>query len=166
MNETQLEYIFGTAGTDLSVVPFRSYLLNLMDLHEHDAKHLKELPDYGKTLDNAAEYGYGFTILDKGKPVLCFGIVPQWYGVAELWMIPDKNMVSKHKIKFHKGAKRFMKYVTEELNLHRIHVTVLASNLRAIKWIENISFVREGVLKKYTFDKKDMIMYSKIKKER
>jgi RimJ/RimL family protein N-acetyltransferase len=49
-----------------------------------------------------------------------------------------------------------------ELNLHRIHVTVLASNIRAIKWIESISFVREGVLKKYTFDKKDMIMYSRV----
>jgi RimJ/RimL family protein N-acetyltransferase len=54
----------------------------------------------------------------------------------------------------------------EELNLHRIHVTVLASNTKAIRWIENISFTREGVLKKYTFDKKDMIMYSRLKKER
>ena len=53
----------------------------------------------------------------------------------------------------------------EELNLHRIHVTVLASNIKAIKWIESISFVREGVLKKYTFDAKDMIIYSKMRKE-
>ena len=58
-----------------------------------------------------------------------------------------------------------MDYLMEELNLHRIHVTVLASNIKAIKWIESISFVREGVLKKYTFDAKDMIIYSKMRKE-
>jgi RimJ/RimL family protein N-acetyltransferase len=50
----------------------------------------------------------------------------------------------------------------DELNLHRIHVTVSARNVRAIKWIERIYFKREGVLKKYTFDKNDMIMYSRI----
>jgi len=165
MNEQTLEYLFGTPGTNLSVVPFKSYLLNLMDLHEHDRKHLTEMPNYAEFLDFAAQTGYGYTVLDGGKPVLCFGVAPQWYGVAELWMIPDMYLVSKHKIKFHKGAKKFMDLIMEELNLHRIHVTVLASNIRAIKWIESISFKREGVLKKYTFDQKDMIIYSKIRKD-
>lgn len=163
MNEQTLETIFRLDGKKLTVVPFKSYLLNLMNLHEHDEKHLKELPNYADLLDDATEYGYGYTVLDHGKPILCFGVVPQWYGVAELWMIPDKHLVSKHKIRFHRGAKKFMQLITEELQLHRIHVTVLASNIRAIKWIESISFVREGVLKKYTFDKKDMIMYSRTK---
>mgnify|MGYP001215330792 FL=1 len=166
MNEDTLDYIFATHGTSLSVVPFRSYLLNIMDLHEHDKSHLQQMPGYADYLDAAAQDGYGYTVLDAGKPVLCFGVSPQWYGVAELWMIPDRNLVSKHKIKFHKGAKKFMDLIMEELNLHRIHVTVLASNTKAIRWIENISFTREGVLKKYTFDKKDMIMYSRLKKER
>ena len=166
MNETTLDYLFSTQGTDLSVVPFRSYLLNIMDLYDHDKKHLKEMPDYVSYLDSATQDSYGYCVLDKGRPVLCFGVSPQWYGVAELWMIPDKNLVSKHKIKFHRGAIRFMDYIMEELNLHRIHVTILASNLRAIRWIESISFTREGVLKKYTFDKQDMIMYSRLKKER
>ena len=166
MNETTLEYLFNISGTTLAVVPFRSYLLNIMNLHEHDKAHLEQMPDYVSYLDSAARDSYGYCVLDKGRPILCFGVSPQWYGVAELWMIPDRNLVSKHKIKFHKGAKKFMDLIMEELNLHRIHVTVLASNTKAIRWIENISFTREGVLKKYTFDKKDMIMYSRLKKER
>ena len=165
MNEETLETIFRTSGTTLSVVPFKSYLLNIMDLQEHDKKHLKEMPNYSQYLDFAAENGYGYAVLDGGKPMLCFGVSPQWYGVAELWMIPDTKLVSKNRIKFHRGAKKFMELIMEELNLHRIHVTVLSSNIKAIKWIESISFQREGVLRKYTFDKKDMIIYSKMRKE-
>tara|TARA_R100001086_G_scaffold88542_1_gene43370 strand:- start:583 stop:1080 length:498 start_codon:yes stop_codon:yes gene_type:complete len=165
MNEETLETIFRTSGTTLSVVPFKSYLLNIMDLQEHDKKHLKEMPNYSQYLDFAAENGYGYAVLDGGKPMLCFGVSPQWYGVAELWMIPDTKLVSKNRIKFHRGAKKFMELIMEELNLHRIHVTVLSSNIKAIKWIESISFQREGVLRKYTFDKKDMIIYSKMRKD-
>ena len=72
------------------------------------------------------------------------------------------KLIFKYRLKFHKGAKKFMEMCADELNLHRILVTVSARNVRAIKWIERIYFKREGVLKKYTFDKNDMIMYSRI----
>lgn len=166
MNEEQLEYIFGTNNTTLSVIPFRSYLLNVMELDNYNTMLLKQMPDYAKNLDYCAENGYAYCVIDSGKPVLCFGISPQWYGVAELWLIPDINLIKKYRIKFHKGTKKFMDLIMEELNLHRIHVTVLSSNINAIRWIESISFKREGVLEKYTFDKKDMIMYSRLEKER
>ena len=55
-----------------------------------------------------------------------------------------------------------MELAADELNLHRLHVTVSAQNVRANKWIEKIYFSREGVLKKYSFNKNDMIMYSRI----
>ena len=42
--------------------------------------------------------------------MLCFGVVPYWPGVAELWLIPDRK-IFKHKIKFHKGALKFMEIV-------------------------------------------------------
>ena len=58
--------------------------------------------------------------------------------------------------------KEIRKLAADELNLHRLHVTVSAQNVRAVKWIEHIYFKREGVLKKYSFNKKDMIMYSRL----
>jgi RimJ/RimL family protein N-acetyltransferase len=162
MNEDSLENIFRLDGKKLSVVPFKSYLLNLMEMYPEDKKNLQQLPNYREYLDYAAENGYAYAILDNGRPVLCFGVSPQWYGVAELWMIPDVNLLKQYRFKFHKGAIKFLKMISEELNLHRIHVTVSTKNPRAIKWIESISFKREGLLKKYTFDKEDMIMYSKL----
>ena len=72
------------------------------------------------------------------------------------------DLIFKHKLKFHKGALKFMEMCAEQLNLHRLHVTGSARNVRALKWIESIYFKREGVLKKYSFNKKDMIMYSRL----
>ena len=62
-------------------------------------------------LDACTKQGYGYTVLDKGKPIVCFGIVPQWPGVAELWLIPDKNLIQKWRLKFHKGSLKFMELV-------------------------------------------------------
>ena len=36
-----------------------------------------------------------------GKPMLCFGVVPYWPGVAELCLIPDKKKINEHKIKLY-----------------------------------------------------------------
>jgi RimJ/RimL family protein N-acetyltransferase len=55
-----------------------------------------------------------------------------------------------------------MEEIAKELDLHRIHVTVDAANLVALKWIRAMKFQKEGLLKSYTYDKKDMIMYSRI----
>ena len=157
-----LESLFNLDGNKLIVLPFKSYLLNLMNLHPIDKSHVNQIPNYLEHLDDAAKSGYAFTVLDEGKPIVCFGIVPQWPGVAELWLIPDQVLIKKHRLRFHKGSLKFMVHAAEELNLHRLHVTVSAHNVPAVKWIESIYFSREGVLKKYSFDKKDMIMYSRI----
>ena len=162
MRLTTLENIFGCDGKQLIVLPFKSYLLNLMDLYQEDKDHLNSIPGYLDYLDAATKQGYGFTVLDNGRPIVCFGIVPQWPGVAELWLIPDMRLMRKWKLKFHKGSLKFMELAADELNLHRLHVTVSAQNVRAVKWIEHIYFKREGVLKKYSFNKKDMIMYSRL----
>lgn len=157
-----LESIFNADGKDMIVLPFKSYLLNVMDLHPEDRQHVDQIPGYLNYLDACTKQGFGYTVLDKGKPIVCFGIVPQWPGVAELWLIPDRKLIQKWKLKFHKGAKKFMELAADELNLHRLHVTVSANNVRSVKWIEHIYFKREGVLKKYSFNKQDMIMYSRL----
>ena len=100
MNLQKLEQIFKIQGTKISVVPFRSYLLNLMDLNEFDTLNLSQT-NYLDYIDAASQQGYGYCVIDDGKPMLCFGVVPYWPGVAELWLIPDKKKISEHKIKFH-----------------------------------------------------------------
>ena len=61
-----------------------------MDLNEFDKLNLSQ-PNYLEYMDHASEQGYGYCVIDDGKPMLCFGVVPYWPGVAELWLIPDKK---------------------------------------------------------------------------
>ena len=119
MNLQKLEQIFKIQGTKISVVPFRSYLLKIMDLNEFDRLNLSQT-NYFDYIDAASEQGYGYTVIENGKPMLCFGVVPYWPGVAELWLIPDKKKISEHKIKFHKGALEFMKLAAADLKLKRL----------------------------------------------
>ena len=68
MRLATLENIFGCDGKQLIVLPFKSYLLNLMDLYQEDKDHLNSIPGYQDYLDAATKQGYGFTVLDNGGP--------------------------------------------------------------------------------------------------
>ena len=160
MNLNKLEQIFKIQGSKISVVPFRSYLLKIMDLNKFDQLNLSQ-PNYLEYIDAAAQQGYGYCVIDDGKPMLCFGVVPYWPGVAELWLIPDRKKISEHKIKFHKGALQFMKLVAADLKLKRLQVTVSSLNVSALKWIKSIYFVNEGLLKHYGVDGSDYKMFAR-----
>ena len=162
MNILTIEKIFKVDGVDYIVLPFKSYLINLMDLGEDDKTHLKLFPGWLEFLDAATQQGYGYVVLGKGKPVLCFGVVSQWEGVSELWLIPDQTLIRKHRIQFHKGALAFMELVAKELSLHRLQVTVSSRNVLAVKWIKSLYFKEEGILKNYGIDKSDYIMFARL----
>ena len=160
MTYLDLEKAFAIENTNISVVPFKSYLLNLMDLHAEDIQMINDFPNYFAYIDSVGDYAYAVCI--DGKPLTCFGVIPVWPHVAEIWMIPDKNMMQQYKTKFHKGAFKFMLTTAKQLNLHRIHCTVKANNARAIKWIEKMRFKKEGVCRQYGPDKVDYIMYARL----
>jgi hypothetical protein len=162
MNYIDLEKVFKIENTNINVVPFESYLLKVMDLYEVDQELFTQFPDYLSFINNAAKQGNGFAVCVDGKPMTCFGVVPLWKGVGEIWMIPDKFMLSKFKTKFHKGAFKFMLTTAKQLKLHRIQCTVKSNNTRAIKWIESMKFLKEGIVKQYGPDKEDYIMYARL----
>lgn len=133
VNLLTIEKIFKVDGVDYMVLPFKSYLINLMDLGEDDKIHLKLFPGWLEFLDAATQQGYGYVVLGKGKPVLCFGVVPQWEGVSELWLIPDQTLIRKHRIQFHKGALAFMElaaknYLYIDYKLLSVHEMFVLSN--------------------------------------
>lgn len=38
-------------------------------------------------LESQAQYGFAYTCFLYGEPVACFGCVPLWNGVAEMWSV-------------------------------------------------------------------------------
>lgn len=162
MTTADLEKAFAIENTNITVVPFRSYLLNIMDLYLEDLQMINDFPNYFEHIDAASIQGNAYAVCVDGKPLTCFGVITLWPHVAEIWMIPDKGMLQAYKTKFHKGAFKFMMTTAKQLNLHRIHCTVKANNARAVKWIESMRFTSEGILKQYGPDKADYIMYTRL----
>jgi len=71
MNLSTLENIFNIDGKNspLTVLPFKSYLLTLMDLHPEDQANIDQIPNYLQYIDRATKSGYGYTVIDgNGKP--------------------------------------------------------------------------------------------------
>ncbi len=66
MNLLTLENIFGINGPkdSLTVLPFKSYLLTLMDLHPEDKANIDQIPNYFQYLDRQTKSGYAYTVID------------------------------------------------------------------------------------------------------
>jgi len=166
MTPIEVEKILGVENlSNVIVVEFKSFILDYMALGQTDQNNLEFIPHYREYLDAASEQGLGYAVLDNGKPIVCFGLSEIWPHVAECWLIPDVDMIKKWRLKFHKGSLNFMIKTAKNLNLHRIHVTVDKDNPVALKWIRRMKFEPEGILKKYSYDKRDMVMYSRIFEE-
>ena len=158
----EVEEILGLQDERTSVIPFNSFLLNTMQLGPSDKAMLKNIPGYKEYLDAASDAGYGYCVVDRGRPIVCFGIALQWPHVAECWLIPDTQRIKQWRHRFHKGSLKFFEEVASRLDLHRIHVTVDVDNIVALKWITRMKFKKEAVLQKYSYNEKDMVMYSRL----
>ena len=135
-----------------------------MELGKFDVELVNRLKENFKWLDSGQHNGYSYTVLFKGKPLLCFGLSFLWPGVATSWLIPHKNMINKHKVIFHKGALNYFKTAAKVYKLHRIDATVHSLNVQGVKWIKSMYFEFEGLLRHYGYDKADYKLYSRIYK--
>jgi len=154
--------LFNLDGVKLKTVPFQSKLLDRMELKDFDKQSFNQFDNYYDYMDQLSISGESFSVLeDNYKPMLCWGIVPYWKGVAELWMIPN-ICLPKYKFKFHKTALKFLEHAAERYKLHRMQVSVHSLNIISCKWIEKCLFLKEGILKNYGQDKKDWILYARL----
>jgi RimJ/RimL family protein N-acetyltransferase len=61
-----------------------------------------------------------------------------------------------------------LQFAFNELNLHRVHLTVFSYNPRAIRMYENLGFQREGVYREYLHrdgQRYDMLLYGLLRRE-
>ena len=149
MTPDEVQEILDLQDPRTSVVPFSSTFLNMMKLGLSDKGMLTQIPGYKEFLDEASRIGYGYCVIDEGRPIVCFGIVMQ-----------DTERIKVWRHRFHKGSLRFFEEAASRLDLHRIHVTVDVDNPVALKWITRMKFKKEAVLQKYSYNEKDMVIYS------
>jgi hypothetical protein len=121
------------------------------------------LADYGIDLAEAASRaGTAWTIESDGKPIACAGIVMWWKGVGEAWMIASPEAV-KHKISFIKALKAGLEIIIKTYEMHRVESKVRVGFESAIRINEILGFKQDAVLKKFTPDGQDVILFSIVR---
>ncbi len=137
----------------------------------YEPKHFKEiLPTMkgvkiiGDNFDVLAEVHARYpatTAMDEDdKPLACFGITPLWNGVAIAWAA-FRGDISDYGVTLFKGSKAFLDDLME--SYHRIQCEVVASNEKAVKFIEKFGFEREATMRKYSPDEQDVYLYARVR---
>lgn len=112
--------------------------------------------DYARALVDQCPVGW--TGLVDGQVVGCAGISECWPGRAEAWTLlaPDALAVFRE---IHRTVRR----VLADGPWHRIEMKVDAGHAAAARWAEHLGFEREGLMRKYTADQRDVYLYARVK---
>lgn len=142
-------------------VSFHYGHIALMSLGREATEIKNSIPNYMKYMQNMAAETPAFTIMDRGKLVLSFGIYPLWSGVAEGWMIPS-NLISGKAIALVRGARNVFSNINTVMQLHRLQFMVRSSHVQAIRFAEVLQFKREAVLSRYGPGGDDYYIYTRF----
>ena len=102
-----------------------------------------------------------FTGVLNGQIIACGGIYPIWDGVGDAWFI-GTNMVFNHPIKVTKIVKKYLIELMSGNNFHRVQAYVRHDWEDAQRWIEVLGMQKEGIVRKYSPDGRDHILFSKV----
>ena len=116
--------------------------------------------DVSTLLTQQSQMGPAVTGFVALKPVVAFGFVSIWDGVAEAWMIAD-NGARERPLTMTKVGIHVMDITKISMGLHRLQITVRTTDIRALRWAGAIGFGAESVLHKYGPDGVDYLMMTR-----
>jgi len=103
-----------------------------------------------------------FTLLDGEKVISIYGTMRLWPGVGEAFTIMCKD-IHRYGRALYEFAFATVRIVFNSMSLIRLQCTVAVGFDKGVKFIEGIGFEREGILRKWSPDGKDVYMYAKLK---
>lgn len=150
-------------ANNYTLEPFRAAHLWEMRFRDHENDDV--FVSLYRTASNDYERHPAFTGRYRGQIVGAGGVMIPYPGVGEAWAI-GTPLVYQHKMFFHRTVKRLLKMVVDQQNLRRIQVCVLSTYEQGQTWVEALGFSREAVLKKYSPNGADVVVYSVFPQER
>ena len=145
----------------VKLVKFSTAHLRLMRFDAWQLSVMRTFPDYEQSLEQMAAAGEAYTALIDGQPVMCWGLIELWPGVAEAWMLRDEA-ISQHAVTLARCAFDYFLQVGAELALNRCQFSVSAGNERAVRFAKYLRFEVEGVLRRYAPDGSDYLMMARL----
>jgi len=134
--------------------------LEMINAHELTSKSPAQLQEWKNIIQAQAMAGTAITAYLHGRPVACFGFLPLWTGVAEMWLLIEERG-RKYGKSLTRAAMTVRDFAVLSNNLHRLQITVRCGDIRAVKWAQAIGFDQEAVLRKYGPDKSDFYIFAR-----
>ena len=107
--------------------------------------------------------GNAYTLFINDKPIVAGGIFILWQGVAEGWVIANRNI---YDVKFlaAKEIKKRTDVLCEKNKIHRLQTSVKAEFKTGVRFANWLGLETEGLMKKYGPDGSDYLRMAKIYK--
>lgn len=146
-------------------IPYHPVHADHINLRQHEA----ELLDPEK-LEFLADMGAAITVLkktDEARPIIMafMGYQTVWDGVIDVFVIPSENIYTlalADKIAYIRYIRQLLKNMSETIKpLHRMHTYSLAND-ETDKWMKALGFTCEGTLSKFTTNRLDYRLWSRM----
>ena len=141
----------------LKVVPFKKDHLSTLQLRGFELDQLEYIQKYA----NIYEQGIGYSAFDDDKLILCGGVLFPCNGVGEVWTICD-ICVKYYVRELYFYVNLYLNRMIERYKLHRVQAHVLVSYKAGQRFLKRMGFKKEGLLKKYDWNKEDYFLYTRI----
>ncbi len=133
-------------------------------LRRHESG-VRNLPEFEKWAEAAASLGPAWSAVGEDGTVYgCGGLKIMWPGVAESWILLfDGIEENGFRQEVYLQVVKLMIRVVNDFNLHRIQAHCKTDYPLNMKFLENMGFKREGIMRKFGFDKSDHYMYAWVR---
>lgn len=142
----------------LEVVPFELEHLGLIKLRAIENRRY----EYMKKYRDIYLKGPAYSVFDGDSLVFCGGVVIQWDGVGEGWLICNCD-VKRYVREVYFYSDNYLERIIIDSHLHRVQATVPVHWGQGVRFLERLGFYREGLLRNYGPDKEDYYMFSRIR---
>lgn len=150
------------AGADYFFMPFSPVHMDQICLTQEDVLVSSKYFNVAESVGVQSVAGPAVTAFLRGKPVVCFGVIPVWNGVAEAWFIAD-DIARGEPLALTRMTRRFLDIAEISLRLHRLQITVRTTHKQAIAWAKALKFENEGTMRKYGPDGVDYFFMARYR---
>ena len=144
-------------SADEQIVPLRYEHISRLSLTDDSIEYMRHIPGYLDYIwDNAVD-GWSWAAIGRGKVFAVFGLRMIWTGLAEMWMVPGKD-IGNHAISLVRGARAITDSALQDYGVRRLQITVKAENDTAFKFAKSLHFEVESVMRKFGPEGSDYYM--------
>jgi len=146
---------------DEHIIPLTYEGLTRIQYNDDTLEYMKYIPNYIDYIWSNAESGWSWAGVGRGKVVAAFGIRPIWNGLAEMWMIPGKD-IRKHTISLVRGAKALTDSAIRDYDINRLQICVKMENDTAFRFAKSLGFGVESIMKRFGPEGADYYMMARF----